>query len=136
MCNSNNSFENQECTYNPGSNYGALDIFAPAQNVYSAGTREWNGFQWVDSDTAARAAGNWSGTSFAAPIVTGIVARHLRGISKTAVLPGGAWQPESVWQWVLGAATIGAMPDTPQNPLNGSPNRLIYRGPDGRCRIF
>jgi subtilisin family serine protease len=145
-CNSSNSFE--MCfPGNTGSNYGSgVDIFAPAQNIASAGIKESitpddpnyvYGTCCRDSDTAQRQ-GQLSGTSFAAPAVAGIAARLLIG-------SGSSLTPAQVWQQILAQAS-GAAPSTPPavmreqegdpnaSPLL-SPNRLLFQQGVTRCRV-
>jgi subtilisin family serine protease len=144
-CNSSNPFE--ICSqYDVGSNYGSgVDIFAPAQNVPSAGIKEdltpddpyyMYNTCCRDSDTASRQ-GKLSGTSFAAPIVTGVAARILMG-------SGASLTPAQVWQQILTEAS-GDPPSTPPavlQPPGGdpnagpllSPNRLLFKQGVTRCR--
>lgn len=89
------------------SNYGpGLDLFAPGMLVQSA---------WYtgDADTAML-----SGTSMAAPHVTGVVALYL---SRTPDL-----SPDAVQQQLVGAAS----PDLVILPGAGSPNRLLHSNID------
>ena len=89
------------------SNFGTcVDIFAPGVNITSAG---------IASDTAVAA--GWSGTSMAAPHVTGWVARHLEKVP-TATLANSKAA-------LLAVATTGVV----VNPGTGSPNRLLYADP-------
>jgi hypothetical protein len=87
------------------SNFGAVvDVYAPGVDIVSAGSFD-------DVSTTIR-----SGTSFAAPLVTGLVARYL------ATRPGD--QPEVVGQAIMNNATPGKV----VNPGEGSPNLLAYAG--------
>ena len=146
-CNSTNSFEMCSSPNQVGSNYGSgVDIFAPAQNVRSAGIKEDvtpDDPNYLpsrpccrDSDTASRQ-GQLSGTSFAAPAVAGVAARILIG-------SGAALTPAQVWQRILTEAS-GDPPSTPPavlQPPNGdpnagpllSPNRLLFKQGVTRCR--
>jgi subtilisin family serine protease len=96
---------------NPGSNYGAsIDVFAPADRVVAA---QWTG----PFDTRPLGNNRWSsGTSFAAPLVAGAVARNLQ------LQPENHAQSEAR---IIGEAT------TEVHGLNlldrqGSPNRLLF----------
>lgn len=146
-CNTSNPWETNECSSNPGSNYGtSVDIFAPAQNISAAAIKQLDPTQpdpvlqcCVDSDTAER----WdirSGTSFASPAVAGIAARLLMG-------SGATLTPDQVWSQIQSQAT-GDPPSTPpavmQDPAPGadpnagplylSPNRLLFQQGVARCR--
>jgi subtilisin family serine protease len=144
-CYSGNTFES--CSANQvGSNFGnGVDIFAPAQNVPSAGIKEDltpddPNYQFRtccrDSDTASRQ-GQLSGTSFAAPAVAGVAARLLIG-------SGSSLTPAQIWQLILTEAS-GDPPSTPPavlqppggDPSAGpllSPNRLLFKQGVTRCR--
>lgn len=144
-CNSANAFE--VCSHaDVGSNYGSgVDIFAPAQNIRSAGIKEpldpadpYYQFNTCckDSDMASRQ-GARSGTSFAAPIVAGVAARILMG-------SGASLTPAQVWEQILIQAS-GDSPSVPPavlQPPGGdpdagallSPNRMIFRQGATRCR--
>ena len=89
------------------SNYGpSLDLFAPGVNVVSA---------WFTSDAATMAI---SGTSMAAPHVTGVAAMYL---SRNPTMT-----PEQVHSQLVSAAT----PNVVISPGAGSPNRLLYANLD------
>ncbi|WBB79115.1 S8 family peptidase [Micromonospora sp. WMMD882] len=89
------------------SSYGTcVDIFAPGVNITSAG---------IASNTAS--ASGWSGTSMAAPHVSGWLARY-RQQNPTHSLA-------TVKSALISAATTGVV----INPGPGSPNRLLYRSP-------
>jgi len=85
------------------SNYGpALDVFAPGVGITSA---------WIGGDEMMATA---SGTSMAAPHVTGVVALFLqshRGAS-----------PASVRAALVGTSTVGVV----SNPGQDTPNRLLF----------
>ncbi|WP_436492213.1 S8 family peptidase [Actinokineospora sp. HUAS TT18] len=83
------------------SNYGSvIDLFAPGQDITSA---------WNNSDTGTRTI---SGTSMAAPHVTGAAALYLSGASGS---------PQQVRDALVAKATKGAVSN-----LKGSPNNLLY----------
>ncbi|MEU1885268.1 S8 family peptidase [Micromonospora sp. WMMD987] len=89
------------------SSYGTcVDIFAPGVNITSAG---------IASNTAV--ASGWSGTSMAAPHVTGWLARY-RQTNPSATLA-------TAKSALISAATTGKV----VNPGVGSPNRLLYAAP-------
>jgi subtilisin family serine protease len=145
-CNSSNAFE-QCFAGNTGSNFGSgVDIFAPAQNIASAGIKQSippgdpyyvYGPCCQDSDTAQRQ-GQLSGTSFAAPAVAGIAARLLIG-------SGASLTPAQVWQQIQAQAS-GDSPSTPPAVMHNqegdpnagdlfSPNRLLFMQGVTRCRV-
>lgn len=88
------------------SNWGTcVDIFAPGQLVTSAG-------HGSSSATAVM-----SGTSMAAPVVAGAVAR---------LLSNGTLTPDEVWTQLRNTATINRISNE-----RGAPNRLVYMPGDG-----
>jgi hypothetical protein len=88
------------------SNYGAcVDIFAPGVGVTSS-------YYSSDSATAAM-----SGTSMAAPVVTGAVSQ---------ILASGDKAPDQVWEALRVAASTGKIKST-----NGPTNLLVYTEGDG-----
>lgn len=139
VCNPSNWFEANECSGNPGSNWGAaVDIFAPSQNIATAHIKQDTGTVWgccTDSDTRERPADR-SGTSFAAPAVAGMAARILIG-------SGSSLTPLQVWNELLAKATVAPPgvvvlqdnPDANGGFLYGSPNRLLYYPGATRCRL-
>ncbi|WP_308354901.1 S8 family serine peptidase [Streptomyces sp. Je 1-79] len=85
------------------SNYGTcVDLFAPGVSITSA---------WKDGDTATNTI---SGTSMAAPHTAGVAALYLSA-NPTA-------SPAQVSTALVNNATSGKV----QNPLSGSPNRLLH----------
>ena len=104
-----------------GSNYGGVDIFAPARLVQSAGITELcrttcTG-DYMMSDTADRLLAR-SGTSFAAPLVAARAARVIEGS-----VPGGQ-DPYSIYVSVI--SDPSTMNETASAPLFQSPPRLIF----------
>lgn len=88
------------------SNFGScLDLFAPGVRIVSA---------WNTSNTATA---TLSGTSMAAPHVTGAVARYL-STNPTA-------SPSAVTSWLVSNATTSVV----RRAGGGSPNRLLYVSP-------
>jgi subtilisin family serine protease len=84
------------------SNFGAcVDLFAPGASITSA---------WITSDTARNSI---SGTSMAAPHVSGHVAQILQA--------NNSFTPAQVESLLLSNATANAV-----TSANGSPNRLVY----------
>ncbi len=85
------------------SNYGSvLDLFAPGVGITSA---------WIGNDLMIATA---SGTSMAAPHVSGVVALYLQN-HRTAT-------PATVRSAIVGNATSGVI----RNPGQESPNRLVF----------
>ena len=84
------------------SNFGkCLDIFAPGEDIYSS---------IMDDDSSYQ---EWSGTSMAAPHVTGVVALYLAA-NPTA-------KPSQVAAYIIGNAVVNRVDD-----VMGSPNRLLH----------
>ena len=91
------------------SNFGpAVDVFAPGESITSASIDDFNGDGVFDQATAG------TGTSFAAPHVTGVVARFLQT------------NPTASPAVVQGAVKNSATPNKVVNPGAGSPNLLLY----------
>ncbi|WP_405852039.1 S8 family peptidase [Streptomyces sp. NBC_00090] len=87
------------------SSYGSvLDIFAPGSSITSA---------WNTNNTATNTI---SGTSMAAPHVTGAAAAYLAG------------NPTATPAQVSAALTTAATPNVVTDPGTGSPNRLLHVG--------
>jgi subtilisin family serine protease len=91
-----------------GSSYGScVSISAPARNVVS-----------INLDGSERTT-HISGTSFAAPQVTGAVARYLQNNSSAT--------PDDVWNWLVATSTTEDQNGYPVlNDPNGSAQRLLY----------
>jgi subtilisin family serine protease len=88
------------------SNFGScLDLFAPGVRIVST---------WNSSNTATA---TLSGTSMAAPHVTGAVARYLSANPSAS--------PAAVSNWLASNATSGVV----RRAGGGSPNRLLYVAP-------
>lgn len=100
---------------NCGSNFGpAVDVFAPGMDIVSAwpdGVALAPYFQMVNTTPGSRAA-SMSGTSQAAPFVSGVAALHLQM---------SADPPAVIQQKITSQAVAGAVID----PGPGSPNRLL-----------
>lgn len=108
---------------NQGSNFGTcVDLFAPSEGIRSAHILHANaeraatfpGFPECDAR---------SGTSFSAPIVSGVVARYLAA--------GGPDAPAQIRSWLLSDA--GSTPDVVTNEGLGSPRRFVYADSGGEC---
>lgn len=99
-----------------GSNFGSgVDIFAPGKLITSA-------FYTTDSILV-----NMSGTSMAAPHVTGVVASYLASfVSHQSVGSFGAAPPTpaEVSAWLVNQSTKNVLTGLPA----GTPNRLLYSG--------
>ncbi|MGN9907308.1 S8 family peptidase [Phytohabitans sp. LJ34] len=83
---------------------GCVDLFAPGVSIVSA---------WNAADDATRPL---SGTSMAAPHVTGAAALYLQE------------HPEATPPEVAAAVVAAATPGTVRDPLEGTPNLLLYIG--------
>ncbi|HEY9402992.1 MAG TPA: S8 family peptidase, partial [Pyrinomonadaceae bacterium] len=94
-------YDNQATFSNSGA---VVDVYAPGVDIVST---------WSTADDATNIK---SGTSFSAPLVTGLVARYL------ATRPGD--QPDAVAQAIRNAATPGKV----NNAGAGTPNLLAYAG--------
>lgn len=91
------------------SNFGSgVDLFAPGQEVFSAGIVDLNGNGILDDPTRDPI----SGTSFAAPHVTGAIARFLQA------------NPNTTPAAVQGAVVNSATPNVVIDP-HGSPNLFL-----------
>jgi subtilisin family serine protease len=98
-------FDQRWTSSTAGSNYGSkVDVFAPGKNIRVAMIEDVNA---VDSET---------GTSLAAPFVSGVVAQYLQ-THPTAT-------PDEVFAWVVASATPGVLVATSLG--GGSPNLLLY----------
>lgn len=87
-----------------GSNYGTLvDLFAPAVDVLGAMASSGQSYECIGT-----------GTSFAAPLVTGVAAQYLQN-NPTAT-------PAMVESVLITKSTLNAV----QGNLRGSPNRLLF----------
>jgi len=92
------------------SNYGScVDIFAPGQSITSADSDH-------DTDSISR-----SGTSFAAPHVTGAIAIYLENNPNAT--------PAQVTSYILNNSTTGKI----SNTHSGSPNKLLYSKDDNNA---
>ena len=91
-------------------NFGSgVDLFAPGVNILTASNVDRNG-DGILNDTADPQ----NGTSFAAPLVAGVVARFLRAVPNAS--------PAAVQGAVVNTATQNVL-----GPLGpGSPNRLLF----------
>lgn len=98
-----------------GSNFGiCVDIYAPAHNFgHLANISAFNAYR---SQTTR--IDQLSGTSFAAPVVSGIVARILER--------NPTWTPQQVWTYIRDQANHPACFDTTVSPCN---DRLAYISP-------
>ena len=102
---------------NPAGNYGScITLFAPGENIVTA---------TYTSDTATTQASPVSGTSFSAPLVTGVVAMYL------AAKPMAS--EADVKAALVSAATPGAITS---GALNGSQNLLLYTNVPGNYGNF
>ena len=97
------SFTNTVYPKQWGSNYGrCLDIFAPGEDIYSSVMTSTTSYE------------EWSGTSMAAPHVTGVAALYLAA-NPTA-------KPAQVVAYITGNALLSVVFD----PGTGSPNRFLH----------
>jgi len=118
---------NQHDTRWPGSNIGScLDLFAPGQNILTA--KPDNALYCTqDADTSTTLGSmtqKCSGTSIAAPHVTGVVARYLQ--THPAATPAQVWSALHVANNIQGT-TMGWSGII--DPGTGSPNELLHYGP-------
>jgi len=103
------TFDDERASF---SNYGpCVDIFAPGKDVLSA---------WIDSDTSARIL---SGTSMAAPHVTGLVAYFL-GLDAESTSDFAVTQltPKKMRDMIVSLATRDVLEDVPAD----TPNILAF----------
>ena len=94
------------------SNFGdCVDIFAPGDSIVSA---------WPKYSSATNTYMSESGTSMAAPHVSGAVARYLQTATVTSATPTDAWN------WLRHNATCNAVTyTTARQLLTRTPNRLL-----------
>jgi subtilisin family serine protease len=99
-------------SFDRGSNFGpCVDIYAPAHNL-------WH-LAHINGPTSYRTVlYSVSGTSFAAPIVTGIVARLLQKFP--------AYSPQAIWSYIQAQANHPSCFDVSVTPCN---DRLAYISP-------
>lgn len=96
-----NPYQLDTCT---GTNWGVkVDLFAPAELIPAA--------FWTESNSVCRN----SGTSWAAPHVTGVIARYLQANPQAT--------PAQVEQFIIGTSTPGVIKGQIKP---GTPNRLLY----------
>lgn len=103
-----------------GSSYGTrVDVSAPAQNV------------WVSYNTSDSSYITWVGTSFAAPIVSGIACCLLTGRGRLT----GRAQVQAVKNHIRNTATTGHLVNPAGWPSN-LPDRIAYIAPDVSYEII
>jgi subtilisin family serine protease len=93
----------KECSLCSSNGGPEIDLFAPAVDVLGAMAGSGQSYACIGT-----------GTSFAAPLVTGVVAQYLEG-NPTA-------SPSSIQTVLIERATTQAV----QSDLRGSPNRLLF----------
>ena len=100
----------------PGSNYGpCISFYAPAHKIRSADTQSTASYRDHTVENGS------SGTSFAAPLVTGAVARWLEQYP---------WlTPQDVWYWLYQTAkNLDSVPDFDSDGIPGN-NKLLRIDP-------
>lgn len=115
--NVNGSFVDKEVSF---SNYGdCVDLFAPGTQIVSP----WAHLQEVNSSVVASPFVSISGTSMAAPHVSGVLARYLHSVS----LPvnANATVSSDAWAWTQLQATCNAVTYYSNSRTAQTPNRLL-----------
>lgn len=98
------------------SNYGlCVDVFSPGSSIKSA-------YPFLAGVTNTYA--TQSGTSMAAPFISGAVARYLQ--VQDAAPSNFATGPTATWTWLLGNATLNAVAYFNNARSPQSPNRLLH----------
>ncbi|KGA11421.1 hypothetical protein GM51_22640 [freshwater metagenome] len=102
---------NANDTETPWSNFGdCVDIFAPGDSIISA---------WPKYSSATNTYFVESGTSMAAPHVSGAAARYLQTATVSSTTPA------DTWSWLKLNATCNAVAHASQTVLPRTPNRLL-----------
>ena len=116
----NGAFVDREPSF---SNYGdCVDLFAPGTQIVSP----WSYLHPENSSVVASAFATMSGTSMAAPHVSGVLARYLNTVSLSA--NADASVSSNAWTWTQLHATCNAVSYFSNSRVMQTPNRLLAIG--------